>query len=74
MDFVTDPHGKLTYSDEIKIKKFRLMYETFKPWQGQVFFYLCMEKAELWEPTFGYVYQTNEDFEQALLDSSFAKI
>ena len=74
MDFVTDPHGKLTYSDEIKIKKFRLMYETFKPWQGQVFFYLCMEKAELWEPTFGYVYQTNEEFEQALIDSSFAKI
>ncbi len=74
MDFVSDPHGKLTYSDEIKINKFRLMYETFKPWQELVFFYLCMEKAELWEPTLGHVYKTNEEFEQALLDSSFAKI
>ncbi len=74
MDFVTDPHGKLTYADEIKINKFRLMYESFKSWHQQVFFYLCMEKAELWEKSLGYVYETNEDFEQALLDSSFSKI
>jgi len=74
MDFVTDPHGKLTYSDEIKINKFRLMYETFQSWQNKVFFYLCMEKAKLWDPSFGYVYKTNEEFEQALLESSFTKI
>ncbi len=74
MDFVTDPHGKLTYADEIKIRKFRLMHQAFKPWHNNVFFYLCMEKAAIWEPSLGYVYQTNEQFEQALLDSCFAKI
>lgn len=74
MDFATDPHGKLTYSDEIKINKFSLMYETFKPWHDKVFFYLCMEKASLWEKSFGYVYKTNEEFEQALIESSFSKI
>lgn len=74
MDFVTDPHGKLTYSDEIKIRKFSLMYEVFKSWHDKVFFYLCMEKAEIWEKSLGYVYNKNEDFEQALIGSSFTKI
>jgi len=74
MNFVTDPHGKLTYSDEIKIKKFRLMHQTFKNWHNKVFFYLCMEKAAIWKPSLGHVYQTNEDFEQAMLESCFAKI
>ncbi len=74
MHFVTDPHGKLTYADEIKIKKFRLMHQTFRPWHNKVFFYLCMEKAAIWEPSLGYVYDTNEQFEQALLDSCFAKM
>ncbi len=74
MDFVTDPHGKLTYADEIKIRKFRLMYQTFNAWHDKVFFYLCMEKAAIWEPSLGYVYDTNEQFEQAMLDSCFAKI
>ncbi|MBD3225463.1 MAG: hypothetical protein GF313_12080 [Caldithrix sp.] len=74
MELVKDPHGKLTYPDHIKIEKFRTMYQSFKPWHKKVFFYLCMEKADLWEPTLGYVYKTNEDFEKALLDSSFKKI
>ncbi len=74
MDFVTDPHGKLTYADEIKIRKFRLMHQTFSPWHDTVFFYLCMEKAAIWKPSLGYVYETNEQFEQALLDSCFTKI
>jgi len=74
MDFVTDPHGKLTYADEIKIEKFSLMYQAFKSWHDKVFFYLCMEKESLWEKSLGYVYKTNEDFEQALIDSSFEKI
>jgi spore photoproduct lyase len=49
MKFVTDPHGKLTYSDEIKIEKFSFMYNAFKEWRDKVFIYLCMEKSEIWE-------------------------
>ncbi|MDZ7354250.1 MAG: hypothetical protein ONB56_05675 [candidate division KSB1 bacterium] len=63
MEMVPDPHGKLTYPDEIKVMMFRRMYEAFAPWHGVVFFYLCMEKAEIWRQTFGYVYPDNETFE-----------
>lgn len=64
-EFVSDPHGKLTYADDVKIEMFKTMYEIFAPWREQVFMYLCMEKAAIWENTFGYVYQNNEEFEQA---------
>jgi DNA repair photolyase len=74
MELVTDPHGKMTYPDEIKIEKFSTMYKAFKKWHKKVFFYLCMEKAELWEKSLGYVYNTNEDFEQAMLADVFSKI
>ena len=61
---VADPHGKLTYNDEIKIELFKTMHEAFAPWRERVFMYLCMEKAEIWEKTFGYVYRSNEEFEE----------
>ncbi|MFQ5627311.1 MAG: radical SAM protein [bacterium] len=64
MEFVADPLGKLTYPDQIKIAMFKTMYETFQPWRDSVFFYLCMEKAAIWEQTFGYVYEHNEIFEK----------
>ncbi|MDP6111663.1 MAG: hypothetical protein QF437_17915 [Planctomycetota bacterium] len=59
-----DPHGKLTYSDEIKTRLFQAVYESLRPWHGKVFFYLCMEKAEIWESVFGWAYGSNEEFEQ----------
>lgn len=74
MDFVTDPHGKLTYPDEIKIQKFSSMYDSFREWHDKVFFYLCMEKAEIWEKSFGWVFPDNDTFEQAILKQSFSKI
>ncbi len=74
MELVTDPHGKMTYPDSIKIEKFSTMYKAFSNWHNKVFFYLCMEKAELWEKSFGYVYNTNEDFEKAMLADVFSKI
>ena len=64
MELVPDPHGKLTYPDRIKIAMYRHMYEVFKPWHEKVFFYLCMEKASIWEQTLGYVYTSNTEFEQ----------
>ncbi|MFQ5512441.1 MAG: radical SAM protein [Candidatus Krumholzibacteriia bacterium] len=61
--FVPDPHGKMTYSDDVKIDLFRSMYEAFSPWQRRVFIYLCMEKAHIWEKAFGRAYESNEAFE-----------
>lgn len=63
MEMVPDPHGKLTYPDEIKVAMFSRMYQAFAPWHSEVFFYLCMEKAGIWEQSFGYVYPDNETFE-----------
>jgi len=74
MELVPDPHGKWTYPDDIKIEMFRTMHQAFAPWHDTVFFYLCMEKASIWENSLGYVYPNNDLFEQALLDSAFAKI
>ena len=74
MQLVTDPHGKMTYPDEIKIEKFSTMYQAFEAWHSTVFFYLCMEKAELWEKSLGYVYSTNDQFEKDMLDNVFGKI
>jgi len=74
MELVPDPHGKLTYPDDIKIKLFRLMYEKFVPWHALVFFYLCMEKAEIWQAALNYVYPSNEAFEQDFGRHTMCKI
>jgi spore photoproduct lyase len=74
MELVTDPHGKMTYPDDIKINKFKTMYQAFSGWHKKVFFYLCMEKASLWEQSLGYVYPDNDTFEKDMLNKCFAKI
>jgi len=74
MELVTDPHGKMTYPDEIKIEKFSTMYQAFKEWHNKVFFYLCMEKASLWEKSLGFVYPDNNTFEKDMLENCFNKM
>lgn len=74
MDLVMDPHGKMTYPDAIKVEKFSAMHKAFSQWHDRVFFYLCMEKASLWEKSLGYVYPDNDTFEKAMLDNVFSKI
>jgi spore photoproduct lyase len=74
IDFVTDPHGKLTYRDAIKIEMFRVLNHAFEPWHGKVFMYLCMEKREIWEAVFGRVYGSNEAFEKAFGAEIMGKI
>lgn len=64
MELVPDPHGKLTYPDHIKIAMFKTMNDAFLRWRNEIFFYLCMEKAAIWEQAFGYVYEDNETFEK----------
>lgn len=73
-EFVPDPHGKLTYADDVKIKMFKTMYETFAPWRERVFMYLCMEKAAIWENAFGYVYSDNDEFEKDFGRKTMSKI
>jgi spore photoproduct lyase len=63
MEMVPDPHGKLTYTDDVKVEMFSAMFDTFAPWRNDVFLYLCMEKRSIWERSFGYAYDTNERFE-----------
>ena len=74
MDLVPDPHGKLTYRDDVKVRMFKKMYRNFEKWHNKVFIYLCMEKAEIWEKSFGYVYNSNEEFEQDFGIKTMAKI
>ena len=43
MEMATDPHGKLTYPEPVKVELFRHLYGALEPWHDEVFFYLCME-------------------------------
>jgi len=63
MDFVADPHGKYTYPDDTKVNMFSSMYRQFSNWHDQIFFYLCMEKSEIWLKSLGFVYNSNDEFE-----------
>lgn len=63
-ELVPDPHGKLTYPDDIKVKMFRAMNEALSPWRAGVFMYLCMEKTEIWERALGRTYPDNDTFER----------
>jgi len=71
---VSNPEGKMTYPDEIKEQLFRHAYESFKPWHGKVFFYLCMEEKKLWNLTFGESFEDNKAFENTLIESALKKI
>jgi len=74
MPLAGDPHGKLTYPDEIKIDMFTRLYRAFEAWHDDTFFYLCMEKEEIWKASFGYVYDTNEHFESVFGRQTMKKI
>ncbi|MDA9101066.1 hypothetical protein N9K06_00170 [Omnitrophica bacterium] len=63
MELVPAPKGKFSYPEDLKIRQFQTMYNVFKPWQGRVYMYLCMEPARIWDSVFGWHYPTNEEFE-----------
>ena len=65
MEMVPDAHGKLTYPDAVKVELFRHLLDRLAPWRAEVFFYLCMEAAPVWQQVLGHAYATNEEFEQA---------
>lgn len=74
MPFLPNPEGKLSYPDSIKNDIFKFSYQSFSKWHDKVFFYLCMEEAKYWEAALGYVYNNNNEFEDALLNASFKKL
>lgn len=59
-----DPHGKLTYSDEVKVDLYSDLYARLRPWHDEVFFYLCMDTARVWKAVFGHAFETNDLFER----------
>jgi DNA repair photolyase len=73
MPMQPNPEGKMTYPDDIKKELFKFGYRSFKQWHDKVFFYLCMEEKKFWLDTFGFVYETNEEFENALNDAIWIK-
>jgi spore photoproduct lyase len=64
MPLTPDPHGKLTYPDELKIEIYRHLYQALSGWQNQLMIYLCMEKAAIWDAVFGKVHASSVAFEQ----------
>jgi spore photoproduct lyase len=74
MELAAGPKGKLSYPDSVKKELFSEVYRAFAPLHHTVFMYLCMERAELWESTFGRTYKTNEAFELDFGQRVFKKI
>ncbi|MCG8486400.1 MAG: hypothetical protein MI756_02935 [Chromatiales bacterium] len=66
--------GKLSYPKVTKQEMFSFAYQSLQPWHEQVFFYLCMENHDLWQPVFGYEYPTNQAFEAAMKSAYLGKI
>ncbi|MDR2099571.1 MAG: hypothetical protein LBP40_01930 [Campylobacteraceae bacterium] len=71
---LSQSHGKFSYSTQIKKQMFGALYRAFETWHGKVFFYLCMEDKSLWQDVFGFEYENNEMFEQAMKKAYMYKI
>ncbi len=67
-------NGKQSYDLETKKEMFKHAYDSFKPWHGKVYFYLCMEAHTLWKDVFGYEYSSNNQFEEFMLNNYMDKI
>ena len=67
-------NGKQSYSIETKKEMFSHLYDSFKPWQGKVYFYMCMEAHSLWKDIFGYEYSSNNIMEDMMKMSYMNKI
>ncbi len=72
---LADAEGKLSYPDDIKLDLFSHAYGCFpEAWKKSVFFYLCMEHQRFWQPVFGFEWESNNAFEQAMKSAYMAKI
>ena len=66
--------GKSSYPVSIKEELFRTAWQAFTPWHDSVFFYLCMESRALWQSVFGFCYDSNDAFAQALFGQVSKKL
>ena len=71
---LVDSEGKQSYTYDIKKEMFQHMYNSFKQWHNDVFFYMCMEDKRLWMDVFNREYLSNEAFETDMINSYFTKI
>ncbi|CAG36854.1 SPL family radical SAM protein [Desulfotalea psychrophila] len=70
-----DCAGKLSYPFDIKKELFSTISQAFPAsWHDSVFFYMCMEHIDLWQPVFGRSYDNNEQFEEDMLRTYQEKI
>jgi len=53
---------------------FSHLYDSFKPWHGKVYFYMCMEAHNLWKDIFGFEYSSNNQMEEFMKNSYMDKI
>lgn len=67
-------NGKQSYSIETKKEMFSHLYNSFKPWHGKVYFYMCMEAQELWKEVFGFEYSSNNQMEEMMKMAYMDKI
>ena len=74
MELVPGAKGKLSYPAPVKRALFGHLYQVLEPWHARVFFYLCMERADLWHATFGRAYDSNESFAADLARHVRAKL
>ncbi|BCS96930.1 hypothetical protein DSLASN_25620 [Desulfoluna limicola] len=67
--------GKLSYPFEVKQELFFSIYQAFPDsWKDSVFFYMCMEHIDLWQPVFGRSYESNDHFEADMLKTYHEKM
>lgn len=71
---LNDVEGKLSYPKETKLKLFKHLYDSFMPWHGKVYFYMCMEEIDLWKKVFGMEYKNNDDFEKDMIKKYLDKL
>ncbi|AFL69456.1 SPL family radical SAM protein [Sulfurospirillum barnesii] len=71
---LVDASGKYSYPLSLKEEMFSTLYQAFKPWRNEIFFYLCMEDESLWQKVFGHEFENNEAFEEAMLGAYMKKI
>lgn len=71
---LVNANNKLSYPLELKEQMFSAIYEMFAPWHSEVYFYLCMEDASLWQKVFGYEYTNNDAMERDMLASYRQKV
>jgi len=71
---LVNANGKQSYPLSVKEEMFSEVYKMFKPWQKDVYFYMCMEDKSLWKKVFGYEYTHNNEMEHDMVSAYKKKI